>query len=361
MFVDSSRIKILEVLSEGKEDKHRIKQGARGFVTPHLDINNNALREIQVIASESNGNIREPFAVFNGGKREQACENVYEFGKHILICDIMEVMFTSFDAKDKRCERKTIINVLPTTNQSKIFDKESLTGDRFAKTDILRDILVSKSNLTAFIKYMDKFYINHLSRNGQKTSSDVLKDSNKPAICIAVPDYANAVVKDITQESNEYTAWCRSVLNNRLLPVYLFANHYSNIMPVNDLEDVLREHLLDNALIPKLSTVDKIFDGNKKRVVHMLREILLSTLNAYDHKSRLGESYVRHAFNNMSNKPSTAEVATAIGQMAWKLFKKPMYDIIVNEGKKRNRTAIRKIEDIMIDQSELLYKSTLID
>ena len=360
MFMDSSRVKVLEVLSDKKEGSAKIKQGGKGFVVPYINSTFNVVREITMYSSEVDNKIKSPFKIDDGGsKRYQPFSNIYEYGNFLLVCDVMEVIFTSFNSDDvgKRCERKTVVNVLPVTKSKGLLTKSGLSGNRFHEKDIIKNIVDGTTKgLITFKKQVENIVIQHITLNSGNKKPESLKDSDKPDVCILVPDYSGQV-KDITQHDNEYVAWCRSVLNNNLLPVYVYANTYSNIPPVNKLDRFLRDYIMEEGCPPRINVIDKAFKEDRKLIVYMLREILLTILNASDRESY---NSIERCFRNVGEKADTVNVAICIGHVAWRLFSKPMQDILpIEYGRRKNLGPV--IGNILKDQRELLYKSTLMD
>lgn len=325
MFIDSSKVKVVESTVKGKKTGPVF--GSTGYVIPHFD-------RFKFLISSINESIAmgedrtKPFEYGDGNGKNLSVYLTNTSDYYYLLRE-MDVFFTHFGSETKsRFERKPVINVFPYPKNMK---KDSKLPEKYITEDMLGGI-------------------NGLIEEIIHNMNEKQKLTENPPICVMVPHYTATPV-DICTDINEYVAWCNSVIKNGLLMLYVHTAGDNNFFKQNAFFSYIKDYINQNNAPPKLSEIEKIAGKDKKEVVYNLRKLLISMVNNYDQNCvrELNQQNYFSSLNEMNN----SDRLRAIGSQVWKLgftSNRGMQIKKINGGKVANT--------IVAVQQDLLTRST---
>ena len=357
MFVDSSRVKVLDCMYVKKDKSQIIKPGSVGYVMPY------AYYIQPFIGSIYDSNPKKaPFKVADGGAPYGDINNNgirIKDSQYDILVSFVYVIFTGYGEKDSRVERQFVINILP-LNRSK-FDNNNMCN-RFPDSDIINNIIgENEKHKELFIRLIHEKFELFAANNRFK------KDFSNTCICILVPAY-DTKTTDLRESEPDLIAWCRSILLNPILSLYMAGKKHGRIPSHNVVENVIDDYLTNKTgQIPKFSEIIRELDIDNEQLIFHFRKLFNSFMNAYSIDNKQNSLLRLVGFLDSGNGTDTTKFLKHIAPDIWRLFDKRGAEVlnllnVADQGNKITSYTLAKkvLTSVIKDQEELIYKSTLI-
>lgn len=290
MFLDSSKVKVIE--TNLNKDKKGPLVGSTGYIIPHVETFDYIIQDIHEFLGQPNHKMQKPFC-YTDSQKKNITVGTYKTNNFIYIFRPVEVFFTRFGKEQQtRCERKPVINVFP-----------------FPRNDKYIEEGLPKS-------YFSQKIIEELPGYALDFFSDHKKIDKNPALCILVPYYTDTLV-DLTMDEKEYKAWCLSVLQNRLLNLYVTTSGNNNFFQSHPAYAMIKANIHKKGRAPSMESLESSLNYDKQAVVCLLRKLLISMVNNYDIQANrlLRENNWPHQFTDL---PFESKVEM-LGSQVWKI------------------------------------------
>lgn len=363
MFVDSTRVRVIDTISVNSESKSTVKKGAIGYVNPFVMNNQSLLSDmsLEIKGSFMKNTMRSPIRL-KSSYRYATPETIIDFGKHIIVCHPIEIYLTKLSADDKnRYEKKTVLSITPLT---KIRDASAnsivISSDKI-NTDLMKDGVIKAINNATGNDTNNKA-IPKLKRDiaymmdviNSRMSAGISMNPKTTPVCVVVPDCISNIV-NLLDNKSEYVAWAHSIINNGLIWMYLFANAKSGINPKTKLERLIMEANLDKGSIT-LKEIESFFNNDYGQIICDMRRLLLCTLKVDEFVNR---SYIRALINTATSVKVQNGGIRSWGPLLWKTETNEVHKYLMESGVSANITKRLILETMYKDKELLLYASTL--